>query len=98
MAKDHNIDLFLETSSKTGFNTQEVFVKAAQMLLDCFTKYESEGRESNMSEKSSSTISGQEDNDPEFEKDNDDKTRCKKCCWNNKYLYLINEILTIIDI
>ena len=38
LAKEHNIDLFLETSAKTGFNAQEVFVKAAQMLLDNFKK------------------------------------------------------------
>ena len=78
LAKEHNIDLFLETSAKTGFNAQEVFVKAAQMLLDNFKKYESEGRESNMSEKKSYTL--QQDTEPEIEKDNEDKIRRKKCC------------------
>ena len=78
LAKEHNLDLFLETSAKTGFNAQEVFVKAAQMLLDNFKKHESEGRESNMSEKKSYTL--QQDTEPEIEKDNEDKIRRKKCC------------------
>ena len=78
LAKEHNIDLFLETSAKTGFNAQEVFVKAAQILLDNFKKYESEGRDSNMNEKKSVNL--QQDTEPEFEKENEDKNRRKKCC------------------
>ena len=79
LAKEHNLDLFLETSAKTGFNTKEVFVKAAKILLDNYKKYENEGRESNMSEKNSLTLSAQQD-DPEIEKGNEDKKRNKRCC------------------
>ena len=34
LAKEHKIDLFLETSAKTGYNAQKIFVKAAQILLE----------------------------------------------------------------
>ena len=79
LAKEHNLDFFLETSAKTGFNTKEVFVKAAKILLDNYKKYENEGRESNVSEKNSLTLSAQQD-DPEIEKGNEDKKRNKRCC------------------
>jgi len=79
LVKEHNIDLFLETSAKTGYNTQEVFVKAAQILLDNFKKYETEGRESCISGKTSVTLSSQ-DNENENEKDNEDNCRRRKCC------------------
>ena len=50
LVKDHNIDLFMETSAKTGINAQDVFVKAAKMLLEDYKKYsENEGRDSNFS-------------------------------------------------
>ena len=39
LVKDHNIDLFMETSAKTGINAQDVFVKAAKMLLEDYKKY-----------------------------------------------------------
>ena len=29
---NYDIDLFMETSAKTGFNTQELFVEAAKIL------------------------------------------------------------------
>ena len=80
LAKEHNLDLFLETSAKTGFNAKEVFVKAAQILLDNYKKYENEGRESN-AEKNSLSLSAQPDNEQqETEKENEDKNRRRKCC------------------
>ena len=36
---DYEIDFFMETSAKTGFNTQELFVKAAKVLYDDFNEY-----------------------------------------------------------
>ena len=83
LVKDHNIDLFMETSAKTGFNAQDVFIKAAKMLLEDYKKYsENEGRNSNFSgEKSSISLSSQEnDKENEISKDNEDKVRRKKCC------------------
>ena len=37
--KDFDLDLFLETSAKTGFNTQELFVEAAKILYLDYNKY-----------------------------------------------------------
>jgi Ras-related protein Rab-2A len=83
LVKDHNIDLFMETSAKTGSNAQEVFVKAAKMLLEDYKKYsENEGRDSNFNgDKSSISLSAQEnEKENEISNDNEDKIRRKKCC------------------
>ena len=37
--KDFDLDLFMETSAKTGFNTQELFVEAAKILYLDYNKY-----------------------------------------------------------
>ena len=37
--KDNQLDLFLETSAKTGFNAQEVFLRAAKILYAEHMKY-----------------------------------------------------------
>ena len=37
--KDHNLNMFLETSAKTGFNSQKVFVEAANILYEESLKY-----------------------------------------------------------
>ena len=83
LAKEHKIDLFMETSAKTGANAKEVFIKAAKILVEDYKKYsQEEGRDSNMTgDKSSISLSSQ-DNDKENEKnkDNEDKDRRKKCC------------------
>ena len=31
---DFELDLFMETSAKTGFNAQEIFIQAAKVLYD----------------------------------------------------------------
>ena len=31
---DYDLDFFMETSAKTGVNTQELFVKAAKVLFE----------------------------------------------------------------
>ena len=82
LVKDHNIDLFMETSAKTGTNAQEVFVKAAKILLEDYKKYsENEGRDSNFSgEKSISLSSQEQEKENEIPNDNEDKNRRKKCC------------------
>ncbi len=37
--QDFQLDLFMETSAKTGFNTQELFIKAAQVLYEDYNLY-----------------------------------------------------------
>ena len=36
---DYDLDFFMETSAKTGFNTQELFVKAAKVLFEDYNEY-----------------------------------------------------------
>ena len=37
--KDFDLDLFMETSAKTGFNAQEIFIQAAKVLYDNYNLY-----------------------------------------------------------
>ena len=37
--KDYELDLFLEASAKTGFNTKELFAEAAKLLFNEYSKY-----------------------------------------------------------
>ena len=78
LAKEHNLDLFMETSAKTGNNAKEVFIKAAQILLEDYKNFkDNEGKDTNMSvEKSSISLSSQDEN-----KDGEEENkRKKKCC------------------
>ena len=38
--EEHNLDLFLETSAKTGYNAKNVLVEAAKMLYNDYLKFE----------------------------------------------------------
>jgi len=42
--KDFELDLFMETSAKTGFNTQELFVQAAKVLYEDYMLYKRKQR------------------------------------------------------
>ena len=42
--KDYELDLFMETSAKTGFNTQELFVQAAKVLYEDYNLYKKKQR------------------------------------------------------
>ena len=37
--KDYDLDLFMETSAKTGFNAQNIFIQAAKLLYSEHLKY-----------------------------------------------------------
>ena len=39
LQKDFDIDFFMETSAKTGINSQELFVEAAILLYKEYAKY-----------------------------------------------------------
>ena len=39
MQKDFDLDLFMETSAKSGLNTEELFVAAAKLLYGDYKKY-----------------------------------------------------------
>jgi GTPase SAR1 family protein len=36
---DYELDLFMETSAKTGMNAQELFIEAAKILFNDYSKY-----------------------------------------------------------
>jgi small GTP-binding protein len=80
LVKEHKIDLFLETSAKTGYNAQKLFVKAAQILVDNYKDFSNiDPRDSITSkDKSSITLTANE-NENEGETDDNDKKRKKKC-------------------
>ena len=40
--EEYDLDLFMETSAKTGMNAQELFVEAAKVLFTDYTKYQAE--------------------------------------------------------
>ena len=39
---DYDLDLFLETSAKTGMNAQELFIEAAKVLFNDYNTYRAE--------------------------------------------------------
>jgi len=39
LKQDYDLDLFMETSAKTGMNTQELFIEAAKLLFKDYKKY-----------------------------------------------------------
>ena len=51
--EENNLDFFIETSAKTGFNAQTIFIEAAKILYLDWKKYNKEKRVSDMSKQSS---------------------------------------------
>ena len=43
--KQNKIDLFMESSAKMGLNTQNIFLKAAELLFDNYNKYQNKKNE-----------------------------------------------------
>ena len=64
LQKDFELDLFMETSAKIGFNTQELFVEAAKVLYEDYKKYR--GKPKKTGEK--------------LKMDKDDKNEAKQGC------------------
>jgi Ras-related protein Rab-2A len=82
--KNHGIKLFLETSAKTGFNAQNVFLEASKLLYeqhlkfkDRFSRPDSIGNLNLDSSESKNAILEEEN---EREEEENEKTRNKKCC------------------
>jgi len=76
---DYGFDLFLETSAKTGYNTQKIFIEAARTLYEQNLNYKE--RISNASRDSNQAIIGFSQEHPTnliVEEENDKKS--KKCC------------------
>ena len=69
MQKDYEFDLFMETSAKTGFNAEELFVEAGKILFEEKNKLE---KQRNDSEKDLGIKLSEQKNE---------KNKEKKCCF-----------------
>ena len=74
IASDYEMCLFMETSAKTGFNAQEVFIKGVKILYMDYKKY----KEQEFLMKSSSSVSS--DNESLKLTDQSETNEKKKCC------------------
>ena len=48
---DYDLNLFMETSAKTGFNAKELFAEAAMLLYNDYAKYKIINADTNSKEK-----------------------------------------------
>ena len=44
LQKDFDLDLFMETSAKSGMNTEELFISAAKLLYNDYSKYKKKSK------------------------------------------------------
>ena len=75
--KDHNLNMFFEASAKTGFNSQKIFVEAANILFTESMKVTNEINKSKLDDLKSPYLNLGQDGNINF--DDDDKTK-KRCC------------------
>ena len=77
-AKINKLNLFIESSAKTGFNAKKVFLKAAKMLQDDFIKYK---KIEDNSDNNSPEFPDEKNSDTEILKKNiNNYTKQKKGC------------------
>ena len=63
--EEYDLDLFMETSAKTGMNAQELFVEAAKILFNDYNRYKADRKK----------------NDGEvLKKNNTNQPKKKGCC------------------
>jgi small GTP-binding protein len=74
--KQNNLNLFLESSAKTGFNSQKIFIKAAEILYEDFTKYQDE----NSSNDNGSTNENNNNNKQRHDNYKNGNKKKKVCC------------------
>jgi len=74
IAKEHNLDFFMETSAKTGENAQKLFIVAAKILLDEYKRYQNE------SDRDKSSITLTTENREALENDNEKQRKSKCSC------------------
>ena len=75
--KDHNLNMFFEASAKTGFNSQKIFVEAANILFTESMKVTNEINKNKLDDLKSPYLNLGQDGNINF--DDDDKTK-KRCC------------------
>ena len=69
MQTDFNLDLFVESSAKSGFNTEYIFVEAAKLIYNYYVKY-----------KIGNPLIGKGKGGKTLKKDELNKKEKKKCC------------------
>ena len=79
LAKEHNFDLFMETSAQSGQNAQLVFIRAAQILLENYKECEDCNSVQSYKTEDISAVSLTDDA-YSGNKDNGNKNRRKQCC------------------
>ena len=79
---ENGLDLFLESSAKTGFNAQKIFVEAARALLEQKLSYSGRERESNYESIDSSRMSYEFSTEihPILVFEDENEKKAKKCC------------------
>ncbi len=77
---DYNLDLFLETSAKSGFNAQELFIKAGRILFDETRRYTVDENNDKKSIKSGQNIVKLEDDALNDYISNKKQNKKKNCC------------------
>jgi GTPase SAR1 family protein len=66
LQKDFDLDLFMETSAKTGFNAEELFIEGAKLLFKDYNQYKKTKKKDTEKEK--------------LKLDNESKNKGKGCC------------------
>ena len=74
--KQNNLNLFLESSAKTGFNTQKIFIKAAEILYEDYIKYQDDNSSNDMG----STNDNNNINKKRLDNYNNNNKKKKVCC------------------
>ena len=65
MKTDYDLDLFMETSAKTGFNAEELFIEASKLLIKDYNQLKKNKKK---------------DTEKEKVKLDEAKNQKKKCC------------------
>ena len=79
--KQNNLSLFMESSAKTGFNTQKIFIKAAEILYEDYKKYNDNNSEDDYGKHMLDSQSDNQKLDNAFlASTNGEVQKQKKCC------------------
>ena len=81
-SKDNGLNLFLETSAKTGFNAQKLFVEAANILYEENLTYKNRSSNVNRNDSNIGEVEFNQDvaNQLIIDDDNSKKSKRKTCC------------------
>ena len=75
-ANELEFSKFFETSAKSGFNAQKIFIEAAYLLYDEYIEYTSKSHNTSIASESSVT----QKLTSSYESENESKAKSKECC------------------